>query len=186
RCTLSSGSPSAHARNPCPPMSPEQFVQRWEKSAGAEMANSQLFLAELCQLLDVPQPDPTGADESLNTYVFEKSVLFNNGDGTFSAGRVDLYRQNCFVFESKQGVQRKDQEQTEALATVTRSKRFRSGTATRGTSAWNVAMQRARQQAKNYAEALTEWPPFLIVADVGYCFDLYADFTQTGKNYAPF
>ena len=41
---------------------------------------------------DVPQPDPTRADESLNRYVFEKSVLFNNGDGSYSAGRIDLYR----------------------------------------------------------------------------------------------
>ncbi|MCA9116910.1 MAG: class I SAM-dependent DNA methyltransferase, partial [Planctomycetaceae bacterium] len=31
-----------------------------------------------------------------------------------------------------------------------------------------------------------EWPPFLIVCDVGHCFDLYADFTQSGKNYVPF
>ncbi len=47
-------------------------------------------------------------------------------------------------------------------------------------------MRRAWAQAKRYAEALPDWPVFLIVADVGHCFDIYADFTQSGKNYVPF
>lgn len=44
----------------------------------------------------------------------------------------------------------------------------------------------AFQQAKRYAEALPEWPPFLIVCDVGFCFDVYADFSCSGKNYELF
>jgi hypothetical protein len=163
-----------------------QFIEKWSRSGGAELANSQLFLIELCKLLDVPTPEPTQPDETLNRYTFEKAVLFNNGDGTYSPGRIDLYRQNCFVLESKQGIERKDIEQAQQLATATREKRYRTGTATRGTTPWAVAMQRARQQAKDYAEALSEWPPFLIVADIGYCFDIYADFSQSGKNYSPF
>jgi hypothetical protein len=163
-----------------------QFIEKWSRSGGAELANSQLFLIELCDLLGVDAPEPTQPDETLNRYTFEKAVIFNNGDGTYSPGRIDLYRQNCFVLESKQGIERKDIEQAEQLATVTREKRYRSGAATRGTTAWGVAMQRARQQAKEYAEALSEWPPFLIVADIGYCFDIYADFSQSGKNYSPF
>jgi hypothetical protein len=48
-------------------------------------------------------------------------------------------------------------------------------------------MQAARKQAKCYAEAIPdEWPPFLIVVDVGFCFDLYADLSGSGKNYVPF
>jgi len=47
-------------------------------------------------------------------------------------------------------------------------------------------MKSAFHQAKRYAEALPEWPPFLIVCDVGYCFDVYADFSGSGKNYSPF
>jgi hypothetical protein len=48
-------------------------------------------------------------------------------------------------------------------------------------------MKAAYKQAKGYAEAIPdEWPPFLIVADVGFCFDIYADFSGTGKNYVPF
>lgn len=168
-------------------MTPEEFVQRWEKSGGAEMANSQLFLTELCDLLGVPHPDGTTTDTSENHYVFEKAVLFNNGDGTTSNGRVDLYKAGCFVLESKQGSERKSAEAAEALATETRNARKLAGTAARGTAAWDRAMQAARKQAKSYAEAIpNEWPPFLIVTDVGFCFDIYADFSGTGKNYVPF
>ena len=85
-----------------------EFIDRWKRSGGAELANSQSFLKELCDLLGVPHPDPTESDEDQNEYVFEKAIQFNNGDGTFSSGRVDLYRKNCFVLESKQGTERKD------------------------------------------------------------------------------
>ena len=50
-------------------------------------------------------------------------------------------------------------------------------------------MQRARGQAERYAKALPVdhgWPPFLIIVDVGHCFELYADFSLTGKNYSQF
>lgn len=116
-----------------------------------------------------------------------RSVEFNNGDGSVSRGRVDLYRAECFVLESKQGSERKAAEQAETLATVTRTAKKLTGTAARRTAGWEKAMQAARKQAKGYAEAIAdEWPPFLVVVDVGYCFDLYADFTGTGKNYVPF
>jgi len=165
---------------------PEAFIQRWKDSAGAELANSQLFLTELCDLLDVPHPDGTVADNDQNVYTFEKTVQFSNGDGTFSHGRVDLYRKECFVLESKQGSERKAVQQAEALATVTKQKKLKTGTAKRGTAHWHEAMTKARKQAEGYAKALPEWPPFLIVADVGHCFDLYADFSGTGKLYQPF
>ena len=61
-------------------------------SGGADLANSQSFLKELCTLLDVPHPEPTQPDETHNRHVFEKVVAFNNGDGTTSGGRVDLHR----------------------------------------------------------------------------------------------
>jgi hypothetical protein len=167
-------------------MNAEDFITRWQRSGGAELANSQSFLKELCQLLGVPEPEPTQADESQNSYVFEKAVNLNNGDGTSSTGRVDLYRQKTFVLESKQGAERRANELAEALATVTQQKRHRKGTAQRGTAQWAQAMRAAFQQAKRYAEALPEWPPFLVVCDVGYCFDVYADFSCSGKNYELF
>ena len=50
-------------------------------------------------------------------------------------------------------------------------------------------MLRARNQAEQYAKALPVsdgWPPFLVVVDVGYSIELFADFSGTGKAYVPF
>lgn len=77
----------------------EQFVSRWQASGAAERANYQLFLSELCDVLDVPRPDPCTPDETSNAYVFEKPVPLPPG----SPGRIDLYRRGCFVLEAKQG-----------------------------------------------------------------------------------
>jgi hypothetical protein len=49
------------------------FIERWKKSEAAEQANSQLFLRELCDLLELPAPDPTVQDDAHNNYVFESS-----------------------------------------------------------------------------------------------------------------
>ena len=70
----------------------EAFITRWGASAGAERANYQLFLAELCDVLGVPRPDPSVADEAANRYVFDKAVTFQNPDGKTSTGYIDLYR----------------------------------------------------------------------------------------------
>src|SRR5690606_1064995 len=67
--------------------------------------------------------------------------------------------------------------------------RFKRGMARRDTAAWTGAMQRAASQAEGYAKNLPRshgWPPFLLVSDVGYCIDVYADFQRNGKGYAPF
>ena len=64
----------------------------------------------------------------MNTHWFTHKIL--GLLTTPSTGRVDLYRQGCFVLESKQGVERKD---AETLATKNKQKKFRTGTATRGT-----------------------------------------------------
>jgi len=108
------------------------------------MADSQSFLNELCQVLELPEPEPTQADESHNNYVFEKAANFNNGDGTFSDGRLDLYRQKSFVLESKQGAERRANELAAALATVTKQQKHRKGTAQRGT-AFTRPVEEARQ-----------------------------------------
>ena len=168
-------------------MTPSEFVTRWSPSGGGEIANSQSFLKELCDLIGVPHPEPSKADEDANTYTFEKAVKIGNGDGTESDGRIDLYRKGAFALESKQGTERREREADEALATVTKAKKHRKGHAERGSSHWGLVMRRARMQAERYAQAIPgEWPPFLAVVDVGHCIQLYADFTQSGKNYQPF
>ena len=50
-------------------------------------------------------------------------------------------------------------------------------------------MVNARQQAESYARSLPsahDWPPFIIVCDVGHCFEVYADFTGKGRRYEQF
>lgn len=78
-----------------------EFIERWRESGGSEQANSQMFLSELCDLLDVAHPDPA-EPYSEGEYVFERRVMFHHGDGTTSRGRIDLYKRGCFVLESKQ------------------------------------------------------------------------------------
>ena len=65
----------------------------------------------------------------------------------------------------------------------------KAGTATRGTRGWDSAMRAAKRQAEDYARALPKehgWPPFVLVVDVGYVIEVYADFSGQGKNYAQF
>ncbi len=57
-------------------MTPQDFIDRWKDSGGAELANSQSFLIELCTLLDVPHPEPTQPDESQNTYVYTYTHVY--------------------------------------------------------------------------------------------------------------
>jgi hypothetical protein len=79
------------------PAALDEFFRRWEASAAAERANYSMFLNELCDLLEVPRPDPSGPDDEKNAYVFERAVPFPNPDGSTTVKRVDLYKRDCFV-----------------------------------------------------------------------------------------
>ena len=165
-------------------------MARWAPSGGAERSNYGVFLTELCDVLGVARPDPAGPDDRHNAYVFDRHVTFNNGDGTTSAGFIDLYKRGCFVLEAKQGTER---QQTAAASgdglPADPAPRRRRGTATRGTAGWDGAMLAARGQADRYARALPAdegWPPFLVVVDVGFCIELFADFSRSGRTYVPF
>ncbi len=86
-------------------MSPDPvatFIARWSDTERAERANKDLFLTELCDLLDLPHPDPAGPDSSENAYVFERAVPLHQPDGRTTTGKIDLYRRACFVLEAKQ------------------------------------------------------------------------------------
>ena len=158
------------------------FIERWQNSAAAERANYALFLSELCDYLEVPRPNPAVADDSQNRYVFERPVTFRHPTGLSSTGFVDLYKRGCFVLEAKQGSEAPEPSLILEMP-------HRRGTAVRGTTGWDQAMLRARNQAEQYAKALPAadgWPPFLIVVDVGYSIELFADFSGTGKAYVPF
>ena len=166
----------------------QSFIARWRASGAAERANYQLFLAELCAVLDVPAPDPSSPAEAENAYVFEKAVPLPHG----TTGRIDLYRRGCFVLEAKQGSDRAESGGALSAEAERQFKGRKRGTAVRGTAAWDTAMARAHQQAQSYARNLPAGevrdgrPPFLIIVDVGRSIALYAEFSRSGGNYIPF
>src|SRR5262249_2438454 len=85
----------------------DAFIERWSgREGGAERANYQLFLLELCDLIQVSRPDPAGSVAAQNDYVFERAVRFQHEDGTTSPGRIDLYKKGSFVLEAKQSKKR--------------------------------------------------------------------------------
>src|ERR1700730_9511439 len=163
----------------------DAFVARWQGSAASGRSNYQLFLIELCEVLKVGRPEPAIGEPEHDKYVFERPVHFRNADGSTTTGFIDLYRRSSFVLETKQGCEAK-QQQTMLEQVGIRSQKRRRGHGVRGTGTWDTAMLRARGQAEQYAKALPEWPPFLIVSDVGHSIETYADFTGTGKHYAQF
>ncbi|MDR1848830.1 MAG: class I SAM-dependent DNA methyltransferase [Zoogloeaceae bacterium] len=159
----------------------ENFIIRWKKSGGQELANSQLFLTELCDILEQPHPDPSCEVNEFNAYCYERKLFAPGASGKSELRRVDFYRQGCFVLESKQGQER---NKTLALPEMTQTSSVQ-----RDTHQWRIVMQAAKRQGEDYIKCLpaTEGrPPFLIVADVGYCFDVYAEFSCSGGNYLPY
>ena len=68
----------------------EQFIAKWQGASGGERSQSQSFLKDLCQALDLEEPKD-------GDYKFEFPV--NGHDGT---NFIDLYRRGCFMLEAKQ------------------------------------------------------------------------------------
>ncbi|HET9032732.1 MAG TPA: DNA methyltransferase [Dokdonella sp.] len=139
----------------------DDFIAKWQGITASELSTSQSFLIDLCGLLGVESPHP----DAEQAYMFERPISFVHGDGSTSPGRIDLYRRNSFVLESKK------------LKAAPQSKGF------------DDALLRARSQAEQYARALPAGegrPPFLIVVDVGNRIELYSEFSRSGATYTPF
>ncbi|MEI2725791.1 MAG: type IIL restriction-modification enzyme MmeI, partial [Verrucomicrobiota bacterium] len=161
------------------------FIAHWSAASPSERANSQAFLLELCELLEVPAPD----NHPHAGYFFEFPVIEHHADGTTSSGRIDLYKRACFVLESKQfqAAQAEASQLQLAAEEAGVISRKKSSQPVRGSGAWDDAMIKARGQAERYVRALpNDNPPFILVVDVGHTFELFADFTQAGKAYLPF
>jgi len=163
------------------------FIARWAAASASERANSQPFLCELCDILGVARPEPTRK----TGYAFEYDVTEHHLDGSTTKGRIDLYKRECFVLESKQfQAAEAAASQLELVAQEAGViEKKKSSQPVRGTEAWDDAMIKARGQAERYVRALPASdpnPPFLLVVDVGHSFEVFADFTQAGKAYLPF
>jgi hypothetical protein len=135
----------------------DAFVAKWAASGAAERANKDLFLAELCAVLGVSPPNPATGDPERDGYVFERKVPLVHEDSDATQGSIDLCKEDCFILEAKQA----SGEGTSKL-----------GKAKRGTPAWNILMKDAYGQALGYARSFDHPPPFIVVCDIGHCFDL--------------
>ena len=152
---------AAASADPAEQAAAEAFIAKWQGVAASELSTSQSFLIDLCALLGVDAPHATPEQD----YMFERPITFHHGDGSTSAGRIDLYRRGAFVLESK---------------------KVRAGADTRG---FDEALLRARSQAEAYARALPAGegrPPFVVVVDVGNRIELYSEFSRSGGTYVPF
>ncbi|MBS3998711.1 MAG: class I SAM-dependent DNA methyltransferase, partial [Hydrogenophaga sp.] len=140
---------------------PQGFIEHWQGVAASELATAQTFIMDLCELLGVPKPHATPAQD----YMFERPVTFSHGDGSSSAGRIDCYKRGHFVLEAK---------------------KLKAGSHTKG---FDDGLLRARSQGEGYARALPaeeSRPPFVMVVDVGNVIEVYAEFSRTGGTYTPF
>ena len=145
------------------------FIARYADSVG-ERANKDSYLKDLCTVLGLPHPEPSTGDAERDTYVFEKDAKLGREGAAATTKKIDLYKAGCFILEAKQG----SNDGAKKL-----------GTARRGTPAWNIAMNDAYGQALGYARAFAKAVPFLIVSDLGHCFDIYAAFDGSW-DYRPF
>jgi len=163
----------------------DTFIERWSQArGGAERANYQMFLTELCEALGLPRPDPASDDTRTNDYVFERGVKRRESEGLASTLRIDLYKRGCFILEAKQS---RAAHRDDGQGTLFRADETASTAASQGK--WDVLMRNARRQAEDYVFRLPAdhaAPPFIIVCDVGYVFEVYADFSGSGRAYSHF
>lgn len=125
----------------------DTFINRWSVArGGAERANYQMFLSELCEALGIPRPDPASDDTRTNDYVFERGVKRRESEGLASTLRIDLYKRGCFILEAKQSraALRNDGQQALFKANETTSTAASEGR-------WDVLMRNGRRQAEDYA-----------------------------------
>ncbi|MDZ4362065.1 class I SAM-dependent DNA methyltransferase [Brevundimonas sp.] len=166
-------------------MDVDAFVARWTQAPISERAQYQTFIAQVCRLIGVDAPDDDWMGDL--DYCFERPVRFVHDDGSAHPGFIDCYRRGSFVLEAKQSAKRMSGgalDPAPQLALVTgRREAHRAGPSP---AALDRLMSSAKRQAESYARALDEWPPFLMVVDVGRSIELWADFARQGKSYVPY
>ena len=95
--------------------------------------------------------------------MFEHDAKILHEGGKITVGKIDLFKDGSLILEIKQGSHDKSKKR---------------GTARRDSAAWYIEMRDAfgRVGLCTHPEEATA---FIIVADIGYCFDLYASFDGT-------
>ena len=78
-----------------PPITPAQFVAKWQNNTQKEMAVAQSHFNDVCAL--VGHPTPSEADPTGNTFAFESSTAKSSG----GFGRADVVYRGRFIWEYK-------------------------------------------------------------------------------------
>jgi len=166
----------------------QAFIDKWNKRVGgAERSNAALYLTEMLTALELPTPDPAGAWSLENDYVFERAVRSSIDEGGHP-NRIDLYKRGCFVLEAKQS-RWNGQAKSAPFDPVELAADAASGPSTSAGRRWDTLMRNARKQAQSYVSQLPAdhaTPPFILVCDVARGFEIWADFTGTGRGYVQF
>ncbi|HVV73971.1 MAG TPA: type IIL restriction-modification enzyme MmeI, partial [Verrucomicrobiae bacterium] len=180
---LSPACPRPPTPPPSPPLSTTGPTQAPQNAGGGQRP------ALPRQTLPAPPPPRTPTrhpDDAHNTYVFDRAIPVTHPDGKITTNFIDLCKQHHFVLETKQGIQQQDQQPLTDVRPRKKPKQ-KKGHGIRGTKLWDDALIRAKSQAENYVRSIPDDnPPFLLVVDVGYSIETYADFSDLGKTYTPF
>ncbi len=166
----------------------QDFIDWWtDRPGGAERSNAVLYLTGLITALDLPQPHPAEAWPGKNDYVFERPVRASVDLGG-QPRRIDLYKRDCFILEAKQSAS-KDGIQPAPPPHFARAVGATGVPATQAERKEEMLMREARKQAQSYGSQLPAdhaAPPFILVCDVARGFEVWADFTGTGRGYLQF
>jgi hypothetical protein len=174
----------------------DDLLTKWlGKEGGAERANYQMFLTELCHALDLAAPDPKGS--GLGDYQFEAPVKSEAVLGTKGTGRIDLYKRDCFILEAKQSQVKPGEPlpadppaaPPEPVYDLFGNPIGFEPPKGKAPPRYDRLMAEARVQAERYALALPadhRVPPFLIVCDIGRAFEIYFDWSGNGRGYGFF
>ena len=165
-------------------MDADDFIRRWSEAPISERAHYQTFIAQLCRVIGVAAPDDERTGDL--DYCFERPVKFLHEDGGSHPGYIDCYRRGAFVLEAKQSGKRGAGGALDPQPQLALFGGRGRKVAPPSSSTLETLMRNAKRQAENYAKALDEWPPFIVVVDVGRAIELWSDFGRQGKAYAPF
>jgi hypothetical protein len=68
------------------------FIAKWAAAGPSERANKDLFLTELCGVLDVAPPNPSANDPERDTYVFGREAKLPHEGSEATIGRIASVR----------------------------------------------------------------------------------------------
>ncbi|MCL2822578.1 MAG: hypothetical protein FWD57_01170 [Polyangiaceae bacterium] len=163
----------------------DDFVKRWQTHRESTSASSRQFLDELCDALDLPRPEPPGCSCRDNTGSIEPVAATSSGDGFCTLSGLDLFRCGRFALSVKRSQIPRCGPADSALKQSSQP----NSADHRESRSWENSMQRAKRLAEAHMSGMPQGerrPPFLIVVELGHCFDVYSELSATDEAYLHF